>query len=480
MHDLLQPFKSITPRMLELAVRTCFDNGTMYCLRAQVVSGRLYITDYRAIFFDRYFAPSRVMPLLETLRRHRNLPDIDIVIAANDEPRVKTLVDGRFPKYWTRLCSSYPGARVGSVDGIRFADLPPPLFSSTVSRHHLDLPWLDFSFFMPRKEHKLRTPPWSVLHPKLVAEGGSVPWESKLELAMHTGNVGSPFRKVLAQVAKANPETMLVNELFIGDHGKIRKTCEELNLHAKGGFQQHVCYMTFQQQCRYKYLLQSASIGYANKFKYLLLCGSVVIYIEDGMTHKEFYEYGLLPGVHYVSAPTAADVPRMVEQLRKNDSYARSVAQAGRERLKALDVAVVTDFMAELLTEYAARQTFKVVPAQGATPIDRRTTCGGTTRATGLSCGISDRRQCHLRAPAERGRDTRPARLGRRLPGVQGAMCRLARSAQLRTAGCLQNVQGLAWRNEHERMERVPDDASTRHEVMTPSIGIVYASLMHV
>ena len=88
------------------------------------------------------------------------------------------------------------------------------------------------------------------------------------------------------------------------------------------------------------------------------------------MTHKEFYEYGLLPGVHYVSAPTAADVPRMVEQLRKNDSYARSVAQAGRERLKALDVAVVTDFMAELLTEYAARQTFKVVPAQGATPID--------------------------------------------------------------------------------------------------------------
>ena len=72
--------------------------------------------------------------------------------------------------------------------------------------------------------------------------------------------------------------------------------------------------MTFEDQCSYKYLLNSASIGYANKFKYrlprllrplvssdlppdlrptsaistrcprsLLLCGSVVLYVRDGM-----------------------------------------------------------------------------------------------------------------------------------------------------------------------------------------------------
>ena len=33
-----------------------------------------------------------------------------------------------------------------------------------------------------------------------------------------------------------------VNELFIGDHQKIRKTCEQLGLHRAGGFQQHKCY----------------------------------------------------------------------------------------------------------------------------------------------------------------------------------------------------------------------------------------------
>jgi len=29
------------------------------------------------------------------------------------------------------------------------------------------------------------------------------------------------------------------------------------------------------------------------------------------MQHKEFYEHGLLPGVHYVQAATADDVPAM-------------------------------------------------------------------------------------------------------------------------------------------------------------------------
>ena len=82
--ELLLPFETITTHMLDSAVKTCFDNGTMYCMRAQVIGGNLYITDYRAIFFDRYYAPSRVMPLLETLRRHPHLPDLDLVVVLGD------------------------------------------------------------------------------------------------------------------------------------------------------------------------------------------------------------------------------------------------------------------------------------------------------------------------------------------------------------------------------------------------------------
>lgn len=165
---------------------------------------------------------------------------------------------------------------------------------------------------------------------------------------MHTGNVGSPHRKALAKVAAAASDEILVNELFIGDHQKIKQTCRELGLDKRGGYQQHRCYMKFEDQCRYKYLLNSASIGYANKLKSLLLCGSVVLYVRDGMRHKEFYEYGdeagLVSGIHFVSVDKAEDVPAMVRWLRAHDDYARAVAQAGRARMSSLDVKALTDF----------------------------------------------------------------------------------------------------------------------------------------
>ena len=197
---------------LATAVATCNDNGTMYCQRMQVHKGRLYLTDYRAIFFDRHYAPSRVLPLLEALRRHPTMPDVDIVVAGNDEPRVPAVPGDQYS--WTRTCAKFPG---GS------GKAPPAIFASTVNKGTFDLPWLDFAWFFPRRPHKLRTPPWSKLHGQLVKAGGSAAWANKIGLAMHTGNVGSPHRKLLVEVAKENTETMLVNELFIGDHGKITK-----------------------------------------------------------------------------------------------------------------------------------------------------------------------------------------------------------------------------------------------------------------
>jgi len=357
--DFLRPWPNIAQQQLDTAVKAC-NGSSMYCQRFQIHNGRLYITDYAAIFFDRQYAPARVLPILETLRRHPHLPNLDIVVAAVDEPRIRAIPGDLYQ--WTRTCSRWRGGELHN--------LPPPLFSSTTNENTFDLPWLDFAWFFPRAPHKLRTAPWSVLHPQLVAAGGRVAWESKFELAMHTGNTGSHQRKLLVEVAKAHPSEILVNELFIGDHQKITKTCRQLGIHREGGFQAHKCYMTFEEQCSYKYLLNSASIGYANKFKSLLLCGSVVLYVRDGMQHKEFYEYGLLPGVHYVAVDTAADIPATVRWLREHDEYARAVGEAGRARMSSLDVIGLTDFMAELLTQYAKRLQFRVQPQPGSVLIE--------------------------------------------------------------------------------------------------------------
>eukprot|EP00965_Chrysotila_dentata_P181137 5979588-Pleurochrysis_carterae.AAC.2 len=74
------------------------------------------------------------------------------------------------------------------------------------------------------------------------------------EHAVHIVSSHHPLHTTLHtashQAAAANPGEMLVNELFIGDHVKISSTCRQLGLHDKGGYQQHKCYMTFQERCK--------------------------------------------------------------------------------------------------------------------------------------------------------------------------------------------------------------------------------------
>ena len=48
------------------------------------------------------------MPLLETLRRNPKLPDMDIVVAGNDEPRVPAIPGDR--SSWSRTCTRWPGS----------------------------------------------------------------------------------------------------------------------------------------------------------------------------------------------------------------------------------------------------------------------------------------------------------------------------------------------------------------------------------
>ena len=57
-HDMMSMWPRIEPDNLETAVAACNDNGTMYCSRMQIIDGSLYLTDYRAIFFDRHHAIS--------------------------------------------------------------------------------------------------------------------------------------------------------------------------------------------------------------------------------------------------------------------------------------------------------------------------------------------------------------------------------------------------------------------------------------
>ena len=66
----------------------------------------------------------------------------------------------------------------------------------------------------------------------------------------------------------------------------------------QGGTLVKRCVLSFEEICRYKYMLNVGSNGYANKLKYLFLCGSVVIWVRKDSLNHEFFERHLVPGVH--------------------------------------------------------------------------------------------------------------------------------------------------------------------------------------
>lgn len=238
---------------------------------------------------------------------------------------------------------------------------PPPVFSPTQSENTLDIPFPDFSFSPPgtKGEDRLNTNRWAASHVRVSAAGRAVPFEEKVPLAAFTGNTQAGPRQRLVEVAKKNPKFLFVNQVFKkAPEGQL--SCVKEGKADKGGFQENECALSFEEMCRYKYLVNVGSNGYANKLKYLFLCGSVVITVRDGMPNREFFERQLLPGLHYVAVKEAQDVPAAVERLEKNPRRAAAIAARGTRRMARFDMEAVTDYVAHLIREYATRLRYNV------------------------------------------------------------------------------------------------------------------------
>ena len=352
--DFLRPFENlnggITRDGLRLAEQKC--KISTWCHRAQIIGGRLYITDLRGIFYDRHYSMARVMPILETMRRWPGLPDLDAVFQGTDYPLSEI---PRSAAHFHRLYG--PGKPI------------PPMFSPTSTTQHLDIPWPDFAFFPPigkkgcgkRCMHPLRTPRWTEAHPNLLAQGRAVAWEDKLPLAVFTGNMMGSLRKRLYQMAEAeHSDIMFVNEVFIKAAEQARDSCLDIAAPQprSGGVLSKRCSLAFKDLCKYKYLINLGSNGYANKLRFLFLCGSTVLWVRKGSLNHEFFERQFLPGVHYAPVDTVEDLPDAIMRLRADDDFARRIALAGQERMAQMDVDEVTHYCYQMLKAYAKLQRF--------------------------------------------------------------------------------------------------------------------------
>jgi len=341
--DQLDPWVHISKERVDLAEKAIERSVTAF--RAQVIDGRLYVTDVRALWFARQYTASAKLTLLAVLRNFKGqIPDLDIVVNQGDYPVVI------LPK---------------NVDHLRrlYGDVAPfaLIFSPTSGPATLDLKWPDFSFMPPSGPHELKTPRWDIARASVLRAGSLIAWENKLDFAAWTGNTQAMPRQRLAKVARDHPEDLFVNSVFFKTPPG-RLSCQQEGLGDKGGYQADKCSMSFEELCRYKYLVNVGSNGYANKLKYLFLCNSVVLHVSDGSPNKEFFEAHLVAGMHYYAVKTPEDVPEAVRYLRDNPTVAQSIAAAGTKRMSTMDFYEVTHYLATMFKEYGQRMNYKPVP----------------------------------------------------------------------------------------------------------------------
>lgn len=240
-------------------------NGLIFCTRLQIVGRRLFFKDVRALELDRDYAVSRIAPFIDLIRHDESMPDLDLFLALNDQPSVAWGFRGK--------------------EALRHQlERPPPMFGSTMHPRRADIAWPDYSFWLPTRPHKTRTPPWEAVRAQVYAQGLRIPWEQRLDLAFFAGDTRHPVRKKMLRIVALphNEHLFAIRTVWI--HRAAATCADSPQLDDGGaGIREPGCRYAPPDYCKYKYLLNLGSGGnYANKLKYMLLCRSLVIHVSDG------------------------------------------------------------------------------------------------------------------------------------------------------------------------------------------------------
>lgn len=111
-------------------------------------------------------------------------------------------------------------------------------------------------------------------------------------------------------------------------------------------------------RCAHRYLLHFDGGEETYHLKERLACGGLVLYVEPRSV--EFFSSKLVPWRHYIPLDLhVEDAVTELEMLRKNDAFARQIAERGREFVERhLTPGQVERYWLHLLREYASLQRF--------------------------------------------------------------------------------------------------------------------------
>jgi len=132
-------------------------------------------------------------------------------------------------------------------------------------------------------------------------------------------------------------------------------------------------YTTLEDHCKFKYLLHIEGGSYSSRLKYLLLCGSTVIY--DRGNHWDEYWYHLLEHnqnvILFEKRGNEDEFKKLHEFLSKNEDKAKEIGNQGRQLVSHyLSENAISCFWWKILDEYGKLIGYKPTLHPDAIPME--------------------------------------------------------------------------------------------------------------
>lgn len=132
-------------------------------------------------------------------------------------------------------------------------------------------------------------------------------------------------------------------------------------------------FKTIYQYCDYKYLLHQEGWSYSNRLKYLLLCGSPVIFAnffgwEEYWYHLLRHDYNTL---EFKVKGNELSFKNLTRELAKDDKKAKFIGENGRALVqKYLNEQAIMCYFRNVLIEYSKLFTYRPIKHPNAVYID--------------------------------------------------------------------------------------------------------------
>lgn len=190
---------------------------------------------------------------------------------------------------------------------------------------------------------------WSKKYESLLRVAQELTFEKRIPKLFWRG-ISSWKRKWILDIANKYPDKLDIDTIkWIGPKKFLTLTASST-------------YKTLEQNCNYKYLLHQEGVSYSSRLKYLLLCGSTVIYrvLEDW----EEYWYHLLENgtniIFFKGQNNEEELLKTVDNLIHDEENAKKIGQRGQQLVKHyLSEKGVLCYWWKLLQEYGKLFQYK-------------------------------------------------------------------------------------------------------------------------